>query len=189
MHGARLAGLRAPLTSDELNQQLRRCLNDDTLPLEARIIGALTSLYALPTTRIVALTTDRFQRDGDDAYLTINKHPVLLPPRLAVLIERQITSPDVSTSVLQQSHAGKPGFLFPGRPPSRPRSAETVSEYMRKHDLPGISARNTAMMEAITDLPPIVVSDLFGIHPHTAYAWAQYAQNSWAEYLEAQSAD
>jgi hypothetical protein len=23
------------------------------------------------------------------------------------------------------------------------------------------------MMEAITDLPPIVVSDLFGVHPHT----------------------
>ncbi|MFF2519981.1 hypothetical protein [Streptomyces sp. NPDC058086] len=45
-------------------------------------------------------------------------------------------------------------------------------------------------MEAITDLPPIVVSDLFGIQPNTAYAWAQYAQNSLAEYLEAvQSAD
>lgn len=29
------------------------------------------------------------------------------------------------------------------------------------------------------------VSDLFGMHPHTAYAWAQYAQNSWPEYREA----
>jgi hypothetical protein len=56
---------------------------------------------------------------------------------------------------------------------------------MRKYGLPGIHARNTAMMEAITDLPPIIVSDLFGVHPNTAYVWAQYAQNSWAEYLEA----
>jgi hypothetical protein len=178
------------LHSDELNQQLRHCLNDDSVPLEARIIGSLTSLYALPTTRIVELTTDRFHRDGDGAYLTINKHPVLLPPRLAVLIERQITSPGCRTSVLQQSHTGTPGFLFPGRPPSRPRSAYSVHDYMRQHGLPGINARNTALMEAITDLPPIVVSDLFGVHPHTAYAWAQYAQNSWAEYLEAaQDAD
>lgn len=178
------------LDTDELNQQLRRCLSDDTLPLEARIIGSLTCLYALPTTRIVDLTTDRFHRDGDDAYLTISKHPVLLPPRLAVLIERQITSPACRTSVLQQSHTGTPGFLFPGRPPSRPRSPQTVNNYMKLHSLPGIGARNTAMMEAITDLPPIVVSDLFGIHPNTAYAWAQYAQNSWAEYLEAvQSTD
>ncbi|CAM5392737.1 XRE family transcriptional regulator [Streptomyces atroolivaceus] len=174
--------------SDELNQQLRRCLNDDSLPLEARIIGCLISLYALPTTRIVELTTDRFHRDGDDAYLTLNRHPVLLPPRLSVLIEKQIVSPSCRTSVLQQPHDGTPGFLFPGRPPSRPRSAETINNYMRKHGLPGISARNTAMMEAITDLPPIVVSDLFGMHPKTAYVWSQYAQNSWAEYLEAAQA-
>ncbi|WP_237735784.1 XRE family transcriptional regulator [Streptomyces sp. AA1529] len=171
--------------SDELNQQLRRCLNDDSLPLEARIIGALTSLYALPTTRIIELTTDRLHRDGDDAYLTLDQHPVLLPPRLAVLIEKQIASPNCRTSVLQQPHDGTPGYLFPGRPPSRPRSAEAINTYMRKHGLPGIGARNTAMMEAITDLPPIVVSDLFGMHPHTAYTWSQYAQNSWAEYLEA----
>ncbi|WP_245239986.1 DUF4158 domain-containing protein [Streptomyces erythrochromogenes] len=68
------------LHSEELNQQLRRCLNDDSLPLEARIIGSLTGLYALPTTRIVELTTDRFHRDGDDSYLTIDRNPVLLPP-------------------------------------------------------------------------------------------------------------
>jgi hypothetical protein len=46
-----------------------------------------------------------------------------------------------------------------------------------------ISARNTAMIEAVADLPPIVISDLFGISPRTAYAWAQYAQDSWADYL------
>ncbi|MFG2848917.1 XRE family transcriptional regulator [Kitasatospora sp. NPDC048296] len=173
------------LPGDELNAHLRRCLNDDGLPLEARIIGALTSLYAMPTTRIVQLTTDRFSRDGEDAYLTINQNPVLLPPKLAALIEQQITAPALRTSVLQKSHTGTPGYLFPGQPPSRPRNSQTVHDYMRRHGLPGISARNTAMLEAITDLPPIVVSDLFGIHPHTAYAWAQYAQNGWAEYLEA----
>jgi hypothetical protein len=80
------------------------------------------------------------------------------------------------------------GGVRPGRPPSRPRRADTVHSYMRKHRLPGMSARNTAMMETITDRPRVVVSDLFGMHPHTAYAWAQYAQNSWAEYLEAAQA-
>ncbi len=112
------------MPSEELNQQLRRCLNDDTLPLEARIIGSLTSLYAMPTTRIVELTTDRFHQDGNDAYLTIDRHPVLLPPKFAALIERQIASPSCHTSVLQQPHDGTPGFLFPGRPPSRPRRAD-----------------------------------------------------------------
>ncbi|MFD9655492.1 hypothetical protein [Streptomyces mirabilis] len=53
------------------------------------------------------------------------------------------------------------------------------------HGLPVRAARNTALMEAITDLPPIVVADLFGISPATAHRWSQLAGNSWAPYLAA----
>ncbi|MFI6357281.1 hypothetical protein ACIBJF_32615 [Streptomyces sp. NPDC050743] len=41
------------------------------------------------------------------------------------------------------------------------------------------------MIEAVADLPPIVVSDLFGIHSNTVRAWTRYAQDSWADYLAA----
>ena len=54
---------------------------------------------------------------------------------------------------------------------------------MKRHGLAVISARNSAMIEAVADLPPIVISDLFGISPRTAHAWAQYAQDSWTDYL------
>jgi hypothetical protein len=54
---------------------------------------------------------------------------------------------------------------------------------MKRSGLAVISARNTAMIEAVAELPPIVISDLFGISPRTAYAWAQYAQDSWVDYL------
>ena len=47
---------------------------------------------------------------------------------------------------------------------------------MLRHGLPTLSARNTAMIEAVAELPPIVVADLFGIHPSTAYTWAKLAQ-------------
>lgn len=60
---------------------------------------------------------------------------------------------------------------------------------MKEHDLPVITARNTAMLEAVADLPPIVVSDLFGIHPSTAHSWARLAQNSWTDYLAAVQVD
>lgn len=56
---------------------------------------------------------------------------------------------------------------------------------MRKHGLPTLTARNTAMIEAVADLPPIVVSDLFGIHASTAHMWGQLANDSWAQYLAA----
>jgi hypothetical protein len=53
---------------------------------------------------------------------------------------------------------------------------------MKQHGLPTIGARNTAMIEAVSELPPIVVSDLFGVSAGTAHRWAQYAQG-WADYL------
>ncbi|MFF4590951.1 hypothetical protein [Streptomyces sp. NPDC001388] len=37
------------------------------------------------------------------------------------------------------------------------------------------AARNTAMMEALAGLPPIVISDLVGISPVTAHRWARLA--------------
>jgi hypothetical protein len=60
-----------------------------------------------------------------------------------------------------------------------------VYRLLRKHDLPTNSAHNTAMIQAATELPPIVLSDLFGISPTTAHRWARYAQDSWTGYLAA----
>lgn len=169
------------LPEDEFLEQLKRCLNDDSIPLPARIAGALTRLFGLSTIRIVGLTVDRFHRDGDDAYLTVGHNPVLLPPKLARLIEQQINGRG-SSSVFDQA-ADRQRFLLPGRPASKPLHPGSLQRFMRKHGLPIITARNTAMLEAVSDLPPTVVSDLFGIHPGTAYRWAQYAENGWADYL------
>ncbi|MER7408098.1 hypothetical protein ABT373_37975 [Streptomyces sp. NPDC000070] len=170
------------LHGDEHHEQLRRCLNDDTLPLEVRIVGALIRLYALPVTRIAEFTTERFHRDEDGAYFTFDRNPVLLPPKLARLIEQQVNRPG-RISMLPQSPGSR--FLLPGRPPSRPRRASSLHTLMTQHGLPNVSARNTAMIEAVTDLPPIVISDLFGVATNTAHRWAQYAQDSWADYLAA----
>ncbi|ELP45380.1 hypothetical protein D522_17083 [Mycobacterium avium subsp. paratuberculosis S5] len=51
------------LSDDELEQQLKRCLTDDTLPLDVRVVGALIRLYAPPLVRIAELTTDRYHTD------------------------------------------------------------------------------------------------------------------------------
>jgi hypothetical protein len=127
-------------------------------------------------TRIVELTADRFHRDGTDAYLTIDRNPVLLPPKLAHLIEELLAQSN-SHPRGSRLHAN---YLFPGRPPSRPRNACGVAALMRRNDLPVLTARNTAMIEAVNELPPIVVADLFGVQPNTAHRWAQFAQCSWA---------
>jgi hypothetical protein len=39
------------------------------------------------------------------------------------------------------------------------------------------------MMDALVDLPPMVIADLLGIHPKTAERWATLAGGNWSEYL------
>ncbi|QKW47151.1 hypothetical protein [Streptomyces microflavus] len=176
------------LDTDELDAQLSRCLNDTGLPREVRIAGALSRLYALPLTRIVTLTADRYTQGANGhGYLTLERNPVLLPPKLARLIREQITGA-ASTSMVSP-RPESPAFLMPGRVPGRHRSVNWLYTQMREHGLPVRPARNTAMIEAVTRLPPIVVADLFGIQPGTADSWARYANASWAAYLAARRDD
>lgn len=164
-------------------EQLRRCLTDDSLPLEVRIVGALIRLYALPVVRIVELTTDQFHREDSDAYLTIGENAVMVPPSLAVLIDELVRK---STSNVRNSTSRHPAYLFPGRPSSRPRSTQVLWRQLKQHGLPTLAARNTAMIANVNDLDAVVVSDLFGVAAKTAHKWAQYASTSWAAYLAAQ---
>jgi hypothetical protein len=87
--------------------------------------------------------------------------------------------------MLRNVSDGLPVYLFPGRPPSRPIHPRSIQTRMARYGLPVIHARNTAMITSAATMPPRVVADLFGISPTTAYQWAQYAQSSWIDYLEA----
>lgn len=174
-------------TEDQYRRQLRRCLNDGNLPREVRIIGSLVRLFGLPISRIVELTADRFHRADGDAFLTIGKHPVLLPPKLAALIEEHLAHPRYR-SMVRPPAGDPPRYLLPASRPGKARGARATQKLLRQHGLPTVAARNTAMIEAVGELPPIVIADLFGIHPGTAHAWAKFAQASWTDYLAADAA-
>lgn len=179
---AKPAGLPANFqTATEHHDQLRRCLNDTALPRVARIAGALIRLYALPVSRIHDLRVDQFHRDADRAYLTLDRFPVLLPPKLATVIEEQIRDP-ASVSVLANPVTDQT-FLMPGRPPNRPIAVSSLQKLLAENQLPTLAARNTAMIETVAAMPPIIISDLFGVAISTAQRWAQYTLDSWADYL------
>jgi len=171
------------LTDHEYREQLRRCMHDDSIPIEARVVAALVRLYGLPVSRILVLTVDRFHHDGEHAYLTIDEHPVLLPPILATLIQELIGAR--APSMLQPIDG--PRYLLPGRPPSQPRSQGGIGLILNRNGLPTLAARNTAMIESAGLLPAVVLSDLFGISIATAHQWTELAAASWAEYLAADS--
>jgi hypothetical protein len=39
------------------------------------------------------------------------------------------------------------------------------------------------MMDALADLPPMVIADLLGIHPKTVERWATLVGENWSAYL------
>ncbi|MFD9419475.1 hypothetical protein ACFWC9_32885 [Streptomyces goshikiensis] len=170
-----------------MHTQLRRCMAETTLPLEVRITGALVRLYALPVSRIAALTADDFAQDETGAYLTLGTGIVLLPPRLAGLVQDLIAQPHRLAAVTP-SPAHNPGYLFSGKVPGQPRSSNALRAQLSRHGLLTLAARNTAMIIMITDMPPQVVSDLLGFSPSTTTQWATYLQDSWADYLAARHA-
>ncbi|WP_079185690.1 hypothetical protein [Streptomyces sp. NBRC 110465] len=167
---------------DDAREELARCLNDAKLPLDVRIAGALVRLYALPLTRIVELTTEHISHDREHTYLKVKQHPFLLPPKLAGLIADQIRcgTPGHST-------ATEPRHLLPGQSPGRPRNPIGFADTLRHHGLSARAARNTAMLNALTDLPPMIIADLLGIHPKTADRWAALAGNNWSEYVSSRT--
>ncbi|WP_327138821.1 hypothetical protein [Nocardia sp. NBC_01327] len=162
--------------------QLRRCLTDASLDLEARVAGTLSRLYALSLQDITTLTIDRYSREGQDSYLTLARHPVLLPPSLARLIEQLIAQP-VARALIPATSTSI--YLFPGKPATRPRHPRSLQQLLSESGLPHLPARNTAMIAIVSELPSPVVADLLGIHPCTANRWTEIAQTSWAGYLAA----
>ncbi|MFB6580522.1 hypothetical protein ACFCYC_24485 [Streptomyces sp. NPDC056402] len=158
------------LTEHDYTHHLRRCLTDGTLAREVQIMGALVLLYALPLSRIPELTTTQFRRTPEGAFLTLRRHPVLVPPRLALLIEEQIEDP--GTGCFRRQLDDGTHHLLPGQAPGRARNPLGAGALLRSHGLPVLTARNTAMIEAATDLPPIVIADLFGLHRLSALSRA-----------------
>ncbi|SED63689.1 hypothetical protein [Streptomyces sp. Ag109_O5-10] len=54
-----------------------------------------------------------------------------------------------------------------------------------RHVLPTIAAGSTTPFGMAGELPPIIISDLLGVHRNTAARWAALAQDGWAGYLAA----
>jgi len=174
------------ISEDERLDLLRKCLADESMPLDVRAAGALVLLFGTTLFRVENLTTAHITRRAEHTYLTIGSQPVLLPPRLAQLVERL---PDVRRSRARLERA-QPGteWLFPGLNPGRPINRSHFEAKLVRHGISTRKARNAALISLAAELPSPVLADLFGLHISTAVRWAEFAKRDWADYV-AQRAD
>ena len=105
-------------------------------------------LYGQFVSRLSRLTAADIEQHGPDTCLRLDTVPVLLPPRLAVLVRAQFDA--------APAHPRNPGPrpLFPGRSPARPVAPQTLTRRLRQHGIEPRQARNAALTAWASDLPP-----------------------------------
>ncbi|MFE2867856.1 hypothetical protein [Embleya sp. NPDC059259] len=74
-------------------------------------------------------------------------------------------------------------WLFPGQLADRPVTAHHLTNKLRRHGLPIIPARNSALITLAADLPPAVLGSLLGISLTSALNWTRRAGRDWNNYL------
>ncbi len=183
--GQRRGPGRILLTEERRWQQLRICLDDARVPLEARAAGALALLYGLPLTRLRHLRSADIVSADNHTSLKVGRTPLFIPPRIASLLQELIASPR-RRSLLP---IDGPGWLFPGLVPGEPLSDQALGDLLQRHV--GISSRATrqaALIAFAAELPPPVLAELLGLTVQTAQRWSSYTQPDWAAYLAARTA-
>ncbi|MEO3798020.1 hypothetical protein ABGB14_48155 [Nonomuraea sp. B10E15] len=164
--------------------QFQRCLADTALPLDVRVAGALLLLFGLPISRIRLLRAEHLQDRDDGTYLDIGRHPLLIPPRLAVLL-RELAATPVNRSNMAVSVT----WLFPGLVPGQPASSSAFGRKICEHGIEARPARNAALIALVEDVPAPVMADILGLHISTAVRWADIAKRDWSAYLAARAED
>jgi hypothetical protein len=173
------------LPEDQRWHQLQNCLHQTALPLRVRVAGALVLLYGQPVSRIVQLKATQLSRRHGQAYLLLDKHPVLIPPPLADLID-ELHATATPSAVL--GGRGKPSsWLFPGQVPGQHLSANGLVRQLNAHGIQARIARSAALINLAADLPAAVLADLLGLHINTAVRWVKRARRDWASYLDARA--
>jgi len=184
--GDRTGTVAPALTEDERWRQLRRLLDQDDAPLDARVAGGLVLLYGLPASRLRLLTVEHIQDDRGDTYLNFGSQPLFIPPRLAALLNMLAAAPRRHSNVPVTRHRR---WLFPGGVPGEPLSEPGFKLLLRRAGVSPRAARFAALIAFAAELPPPVLAELLGVTIQTAQKWAARTKPDWAAYLKSRMAD
>lgn len=166
---------------------LRRCLTDETMPLDTRAAAALILLYGLPLSRVRHLRIDQLDLHGPRRLLRIGRCPLLLPPRLAGLLGRLAERPHTRSRVVTE-HTGS-RWLFPGLTPGRPASEGGFHAKLRAYNIEVLPSRHAGLIALAGELPTSVLADMLGLSTSTALAWAALARRDWTTYIAERAGD
>ncbi len=170
------------LAEDDRWNLLRRCLDDEAIPVHLRVAGGLVLLYGQVPSRIVELTRNHLSTAGSRTYLAIGRQPVLLTAqtRHDRVQARRPGSPGRRPLI----HCDASPWLFPASQPGTHLDPDRLATLLNNRV--GIfirPARGGALCELATDLPAPVLAELLGLSVGTATRWTTLAGRDWTDYL------
>ncbi|MGW7198495.1 hypothetical protein [Streptomyces chryseus] len=168
----------APLHQHRRLAILRRILNDDSLPLRARIAAALVLLYAQSVTRIVRPTVDDVIDDGATVTVRLGDPPSPLPEPLADLMRAYVQS----CQHLPYASSRSSQWLFPGRQPGQPMNPVSLQVHLRKIGVPPQRGRTSAIRQLVLQAPAPVIAKALGYHDKTTTRLVTEAGGTWSRY-------
>lgn len=181
--GHRQAKTVRVLTQDQRLEWIREFLSGDNESLPYRVAGTLLLLYAQPLVKVSAIPMSKVLVAPDGLSLALGITASTVPEPFAELLKNHISSrPNLRTS-----GADNP-WLFPGYRPGEHLHPNTLMDRLRWLGIDLLVARNTALRELVTQVPPPIVAEMLGysdqvVHRHAdrvGQPWSTYSRRGWS---------
>ncbi|MDH3026374.1 hypothetical protein [Gordonia alkanivorans] len=154
---------------------------DTPADLPTRVAGLLVLLYGARLSQLQNLTTSSLKRRKTRRYITLARHPIELPDRLADLID--VLARQATNNPNAYTRDGRGHYLLPGSRAHHPLHPTTLSRKLTAAGVPSRISRNHALLALGTDLPAAVLATQLGLSTATTTGWAKLAQRDYTAYL------
>jgi len=165
------------LTQDQRLEWIRELLSGDSESLPYRVAGTLLLLYAQPLVKVSAVPMSKVLVAPDGVSLELGITPSPVPEPFAELLKSHI----INRPNLRTAGADNP-WLFPGYRPGEHLHPNTLMDRLRWLGIDLLGARNTALRELVTQVPPPVVAEMLGYSDQVVHRHANLIAQPWGRY-------
>lgn len=174
------------LADEERAELFAAVLGDADIAPGTKLAAALILLYGIRPHRIVHIELSQLgSRDGM-ATIRIGEESLHLPEELN-LVASAVSAARSAHRLLHSVEDTR--WLFPGTRPGYPLSSTTLLRRLSKIGFPTTAARKGAILALASDVHPVVLAHLTGIHIRTAIWWRDAMATSRARYVDQLLAD
>lgn len=167
------------LSQDQRLAWLRECLTGATESLPYRVAGTLLLLYAQPLVKVAMLRTSDITLTPDGTQITLGDTPVTVPAPFASLLHQHLGG----RPHLRTGNGTETPWVFPGLRAGTHIHPNTIRDRLRVLGISLRGARNAALRDLVTQVPPPIVATLLGYSAPVTLRHAAAAAQPFSRYV------